>query len=67
MTTESPPDWAKGGPIRRPVDMSDSFKREGWEYCKFLITDPRSDEYLRQSYERSKLETPQQEGSEEDS
>ena len=66
MNTEAPPEWATGH-IRRPVDMSDSFKREGWEYCKFLITDPRSDEYLRQSYERSKLETPQQEGSEEDS
>ena len=66
MNTEATPEWAMG-PIRRPVDMSDSFKREGWEYCKFLITDPRSDEYLRQSYERSKLETSQQEGSEEDS
>ena len=65
MNTETPPEWTKG-PVRRPVDMSDSFKREGWEYCKFLITDPRSDEYLRQSYERSKLETPQQEGGEEE-
>ncbi len=31
----------------RPVDMSDSFRKDGWEYCKYLITDPRSDAYLK--------------------
>ena len=31
----------------RPVDMSDSFKENGWEYCKYLITDPRCDKYLK--------------------
>jgi hypothetical protein len=61
----------------RPVDMSDSFKKDGWEYCKYLITDPRSDAYMRRSATEqlhqdmrdasSKLETPQQEGAEEDS
>ena len=30
----------------RPVDMSDDFRKNGWEYCKYLITDPRSDAYL---------------------
>ena len=30
-----------------PVDMSETFYREGWEYCRYLITDPRSDAYLK--------------------
>ena len=52
----------------RPVDMSDEFRKNGWEYCKYLITDPRSDQYLKQhqSNEHSKLAAPQQEGEEED-
>ena len=33
----------------RPVDMSDDFKENGWEYCKYLITDPRSDVFLKKS------------------
>ena len=67
MNTESPPEWATGGPIRRPVDMSETFKKEGWEYCRFLITDPRSDAYIRRCRDdSSKLDTPQQEGSEEE-
>ncbi len=49
----------------RPVDMSNEFRENGWEYCKYLITDPRSDHYLSKSNEHSKLETPQQEGEEE--
>ncbi len=65
MNTESPPEWTKG-PVRRPVDMSETFKKEGWEHCRFLITDPRSDAYLRQFNESSKLATPQQEGDEEE-
>ena len=65
MNTETPPEWTKG-PVRRPVDMSDSFKKEGWEHCRVLITDPRSDLYLRQYRESSKLATPQQEGGEEE-
>ena len=65
MTKESPPEWTKG-PVRRPVDMSETFKKEGWEYCRFLITDPRSDAYLkRYQDESSELATPQQEGGEE--
>ena len=62
----------------RPVDMSDSFKENGWEYCKYLITDPRSDQYLKQMSVQNateqlhqdikdastKLETPLQEGEE---
>ena len=36
----------------RPVDMSDSFKEDGWEYCKYLITDPRSDTYLQRNKEK---------------
>ena len=62
----------------RPVDMSDSFKENGWEYCKYLITDPRSDQYMKQMSVRNateqlhqdikdastKLETPLQEGEE---
>ena len=51
-----------------PVDMSDSFKNEGWEYCKYLITDPRSDVYLsrmkEKSDESSKLAASLQEGEE---
>ena len=31
----------------RPVDMSEEFFKNGWEYCKYLITDPRSDAYLK--------------------
>ena len=49
----------------RPVDMSDEFKENGWEYCKYLITDPRSDTYLRRMEEKNastQLETPLQEG-----
>ena len=46
--------------------MSDTFKQEGWEHCRFLITDPRSDVFLRQYRESSKLATPQQEGDEEE-
>ena len=30
----------------RPVDMSEDFRKNGWAYCKYLITDPRSDAYL---------------------
>ena len=66
MTKESTPEWTKG-PVRRPVDMSETFKKEGWEYCRFLITDPRSDAYLkRYQDESSELATPQQEGGEEE-
>ena len=36
----------------RPVDMSDSFREDGWEYCKYLITDPRSDAYLKSVKEK---------------
>ena len=43
---EEPPAWTQG-PVRRPVDMSESFKKDGWEHCKYLITDPRSDKYLQ--------------------
>jgi hypothetical protein len=49
--------------VRRPVDYADDFHKSGMT----LITDPRSDRYLRQIHERSKLATPQQEESEEDS
>ena len=31
----------------RPVDMSDEFKKNGWEYCKYFITDPRSDKLMK--------------------
>ncbi len=30
-----------------PVDMSDKFYDEGNEYCRYLITDPRSDRLER--------------------
>jgi hypothetical protein len=49
--------------IRRPVDYAESFHESGM----VLITDPRSDRYLSQIHERSKLATSQQEESEEDS
>ena len=62
MNTEAPPEWSKG-PIRRPVDISADYHASGM----VLITDPRSDRYLRKLHERSKLATPQQEGAEEDS
>ena len=32
-----------------PVDMSDNFYDNGWEGCKYLITDPRSDAYLNKN------------------
>ena len=32
-----------------PVDMSDDFYHNGNEYCRFLITDYRSDTYLRKT------------------
>ena len=60
MNTEQIPPWARG-PIRRPVDISNEFHASGM----VLITDPRSDIYLRKVHERSKLATPQQEGAEE--
>ena len=62
MTEEAPPEWTKG-PVRSPVDISDDFHASGMT----LITDPRSDVFLRQYRESSKLATPQQEGAEEDS
>ena len=30
-----------------PVDMSDHFYDHGNEYCRYLITDPRSDRQVR--------------------
>jgi len=36
----------------RPVDMGENFKKYGWAYCKYLITDPRSDAYLRDHLEK---------------
>ena len=36
----------------RPVDMSKDFFKNGWEYCKYLITDPRSDAYLREALKK---------------
>ena len=30
-----------------PVDMSDHFYDHGNEYCRYLITDPRSDRKLK--------------------
>ncbi len=32
-----------------PVDMSDDFYYNGNEYCRYLITDYRSDTYLRKT------------------
>ncbi len=43
-----------------PVDYSNEFHKSGMT----LITDPRSDRYLRKSHESSKLDTPLQEGEE---
>ena len=63
MNTEPPPEWATQKQVRRPVDISDGFHESGM----VLITDPRSDRLLNQIHERSKLATPQQEESEEDS
>ncbi len=52
----------------RPVDMSDDFKENGWEYCKYLITDPRSDAYLKavkeKENESTELDPSFEEGSE---
>jgi len=42
------------GVANRPVDMSDKFKEDGWEYCKYLITDPRSDAYIEAHKENLK-------------
>ena len=61
MNTEEPPERTKG-PVRRPVDIGDSFHASGM----YLITDPRSDRILKQIHERAKLDTPQQEGEEEE-
>ena len=35
-----------------PVDMSDDFYDNGNEYCKYLITDPRADRYMRNQSEK---------------
>jgi len=43
-----------------PVDYSKEFHKSGMT----LITDPRSDRYLRKNNESSKLDTPLQEGEE---
>ena len=61
MTTEEPPEWTKG-PVRRPVDIGDSFHDSGF----YLITDPRSDRILKKIHERSELDTQQHEGEEEE-
>jgi hypothetical protein len=37
-----------------PVDMSDDFYDNGNEYCRYLITDPRSDRTLRNNKESNK-------------
>ena len=50
------------GVANRPVDMSDDFRDNGWEHCKYLITDPRADRFLKKNDEHSKLATPLQEG-----
>ncbi len=50
--------------IRRPVDYGKSFHESGMT----LITDPRSDRYLKEIENAStKLETPLEEGTEENS
>lgn len=49
---EQPPEWTKG-PVRRPVDIADSFHESGM----YLITDPRSDKYLNRIHERSKSDS----------
>ena len=33
-----------------PVDMSDHFYDHGNEYCRYLITDPRSDRKRKKTY-----------------
>ena len=43
----------------RPVDMSEDFFKNGWEYCKYLITDPRSDAYMKKSYPLSGGKNPE--------
>tara|TARA_B100000212_G_scaffold117221_1_gene87505 strand:+ start:1624 stop:1875 length:252 start_codon:yes stop_codon:yes gene_type:complete len=35
-----------------PVDMSDHFYDHGNEYCRYLITDPRSDASLRKKSQK---------------
>jgi len=35
-----------------PVDMSDHFYDHGNEYCRYLITDPRSDRSNRKKSEK---------------
>ncbi len=35
-----------------PVDMSDHFYDHGNEYCRYLITDPRSDRSIRKKSEK---------------
>ena len=40
-----------------PVDMSDDFYDNGNEYCRYLITDPRSDAYLKKYYEKTSINT----------
>ena len=37
-----------------PVDMSDHFYDHGNEYCRYLITDPRSDRGLRNNKDKDK-------------
>ena len=36
-----------------PVDMGDNFYDNGNEYCKYLITDPRSDAYLKKASKKA--------------
>ncbi len=51
-----------------PVDMSDNFYDNGWEGCKYLITDPRSDAYLNKdkNYTSRHESTPEYEKSAEE-
>jgi len=35
-----------------PVDMSDHFYDHGNEYCRYLITDPRSDRASKKSHKK---------------
>jgi hypothetical protein len=49
---EAPPEWTKG-PVRRPVDIGDSFHESGM----YLITDPRSDKYLERIRKKEESET----------
>lgn len=46
-----PTNEKKSGVANRPVDMSDDFKKNGWEHCRYLITDPRCDSLLRKNRE----------------